>query len=91
MYKEKYSGFFFLVFIKADGTERKIKCLINTDVETKGGSMSYDPISKGCIVVCDMDLLPKVRAGEKKSAYRSIKLERVEELHLEKEQYIVHE
>jgi hypothetical protein len=64
----KNNGLLFSVlFIKADGTERKMICRTGVKKHLKGGELSFDPIEKGLLPVFDME----------KKAYRMIPLDRV--------------
>lgn len=57
-------------FTKADGTIRDMRCRLGVKKHLKGGTKPFVDVDHGLITVFDMD----------KKQYRSIKLERVNEL-----------
>ena len=46
---------FSAVFLKKDGTIRRMNCRLNVNKGVNGKGMSYDPIKKGLLPVYDMD------------------------------------
>lgn len=46
---------FTVVFIKKDGTERKMRAMLGVKVHLKGGELSYDPSEKNYLIVWDLD------------------------------------
>ncbi len=75
IYKTRYSGFFYVKFIKrTDGSIRRMKCKIS-DKYTKGGQLLYDVVKKRLINVMDVDLIQPYKQGLEKSCYRSINLD----------------
>ena len=55
---------FSAVFLKKDGTIRRIKCRLNVKIGITGKGMAYNPIKRGLLPVFDMD----------KKAYRMINI-----------------
>ncbi len=46
---------FSAVFLKKDGTIRRMNCRLNVKKGVNGKGMSYDPIKRGLLPVYDMD------------------------------------
>ena len=46
---------FSAVFLKKDGTVRRINCRLNVKKGVNGKGMAYNPIKKGLLPVYDMD------------------------------------
>lgn len=75
-----YSRFFKALIVEKDGSSRWMICRMGVTAHLKGGNLSYDPRSKGYLVVADMDLIRRKKQGEPvKSVYRTINLNTVAE------------
>lgn len=53
---------FSVVFVKKDGTERKMRAMLGVKVHLKGGELTYDAGEKNYLIVWDLD----------KKAYRTV-------------------
>lgn len=76
--------FFSAVFIKKDGSERKINCRRGVKKHLKGGTLKYNPADYGLMSVCDMQL---VRKGVE--PYRMLNVKTTTEIHTNKKRYFV--
>ena len=70
--------FFYVEFIKKDGSLRKMKCRLNVKKGVKGTGMAYNPIEKGLLPVFDLD----------KKGFRMIQLKTVQKLVIKKEELV---
>lgn len=70
---------FSVVFIKKDGTIRKMNCRTKVTKHLKGGSLKFSPSSKGLCVVYDLQ----------KKAYRMINLNTIINIKMEGSNYDV--
>jgi hypothetical protein len=66
---------FSVLFVKKDGTLRKMVCRTGVTKHLKGGELPYDPIEKGLLGVFDMA----------KQEYRMINLRTIQSISLEVE------
>ena len=62
------NNLFSVVFLKKDGSIRKMLCRFGVKKHLKGGKLAFDPIKRGLLVVFDMQ----------KEAYRMINLKTIQ-------------
>ena len=70
---------FSVVFLKKDGTLRKMLCRFGVKKHLKGGSLKFDPIKRGLLVVFDMQ----------KESYRMINLKTITNINMKGVEYNV--
>jgi hypothetical protein len=76
--KEEIGGKFFSVsFIKKDGTLREMTCRLGVTKHLKGGELKHNPSDFGHLVVFDLQ----------KQAYRTINLNTLKKIKLDKKEY----
>ena len=73
------NNIFSVVFLKKDGTIRKMNCRFGVKKYLKGGSLSFDPIKRGLLVVFDVN----------KKAYRMINLKTITNVNMKGLEYYV--
>ena len=73
------SNIFSVVFLKKDGTLRKMLCRFGVKKHLKGGKLKFSPIERSVLVVFDMQ----------KEAYRMINLETISNINMKGEDYYV--
>ena len=70
---------FSVVFLKKDGTIRKMTCRLGVKKHLKGGRLKFNPIERALLVVFDMQ----------KEAYRMINLETLMSINMKGVEYHV--
>ena len=70
---------FSVVFLKKDGTIRKMLCRFGVKKHLKGGKLAFNPLEKSLLVVFDMQ----------KEAYRMINLETLMSINMKGVEYNV--
>ena len=73
------SNIFSVVFLKKDGTLRKMLCRFGVKKHLKGGKLAFDPRERKLLVVFDMQ----------KEAYRMINLETISNITMKGVDYYV--
>ena len=73
------SNIFSVVFLKKDGTLRKMLCRFGVKKHLKGGKLKFNPIERSLLVVFDMQ----------KEAYRMINLETISNINMKGVEYNV--
>ena len=73
------SNMFSVVFLKKDGSLRKMLCRFGVKKHLKGGKLSFDPRERNLLVVFDMQ----------KEAYRMINLETISNITMKGVDYYV--
>ena len=73
------SSIFSVVFLKKDGSIRKMVCRFGVKKHLKGGSLSFEPIKRGLLVVYDMQ----------KEGYRMINLKTISQIQMKGIEYYV--
>jgi hypothetical protein len=73
------SNIFSVVFLKKDGSIRKMICRFGVKKHLKGGSLKFDPIKRGLLVVFDMQ----------KESYRMINLKTITNINMKGVEYNV--
>ena len=73
------SSIFSVVFLKKDGTIRKMLCRFGVKKHLKGGKLAFNPLEKSLLVVFDMQ----------KEAYRMINLETISNITMKGVDYYV--
>tara|TARA_R100000664_G_scaffold24829_1_gene34711 strand:- start:603 stop:878 length:276 start_codon:yes stop_codon:yes gene_type:complete len=73
------SNIFSVVFLKKDGTIRKMICRFGVKKHLKGGSLRFNPLDRAMLVVFDMQ----------KNAYRMINLETISNINMKGVEYYV--
>ena len=76
---ENKSNIFSVVFLKKDGTIRRMICRLGVKKDLNGNGLKYDPIKKGLLVVFDMQ----------KEAYRMVNLETINTITMKGREYNV--
>ena len=79
--KENENKIFSVIFIKKDGTMRKMNCKRKVKKHLKGGKLAFNPIVKGLLSVYDM-----VNKG-----YRFINLNTLISIKIENKEYKIEE
>jgi len=82
--KIKNGQIFSAVFIKKDGSERKMNCRRGVKKGQAGGTLNYNPANFGLISVFDMQLC---KTPEK--AYRMLNVKTTTEIYTNKKRYLV--
>jgi len=70
---------FTVIFIKKDGSIRKMNCRIGVTNYLKGGSLKFDPTKRGLLSVFDMQ----------KKSYRFINLDTIQSITMKGKRYNV--
>ena len=73
------NNLFSVVFLKKDGSIRKMLCRFGVKKHLKGGKLAFDPIKRGLLVVFDMQ----------KEAYRMINLKTITNINMRGVEYNV--
>ena len=73
------NNIFSVVFLKKDGSIRKMLCRFGVKKHLKGGKLAFDPIKRGLLVVFDMQ----------KEAYRMINLKTITNINMRGVEYNV--
>ena len=73
------SNIFSVVFLKKDGTIRRMICRFGVKKYLKGGSLKFNPLDRAMLVVFDMQ----------KNAYRMINLETISNINMKGVEYYV--
>lgn len=77
--RENKSNIFSVVFLKKDGTIRRMICRLGVKKYVNGKGLKYDPIERGLLGVFDMQ----------KEAYRMINLETIMNINMKGVEYNV--
>ena len=77
--EDNKSSIFSVVFLKKDGTIRKMLCRLGVKKNLNGNGLRYDPIKKALLVVFDMQ----------KEAYRMVNLETISHINMKGVEYYV--
>ena len=83
---------FTAIFVKrGNGELRIMNCRKGVKKYVNGTGMKYDPKAKGLLPVFDVQKAKELKAEGKdpKKAYRTISLENLKELHIDKKEYVV--
>ena len=75
----KKNSIFSVVFLKKDGTIRKMLCRFGVKKHLKGGKLAFNPLERALLVVFDMQ----------KEAYRMINLETLMSINMKGVEYRV--
>ena len=70
---------FSVVFLKKDGSIRKMQCRFGVKKHLKGGKLAFNPLERNLLVVFDMQ----------KEAYRMINLETISNINMKGVEYNV--
>tara|TARA_Y100001963_G_C6476099_1_gene306748 strand:- start:187 stop:465 length:279 start_codon:yes stop_codon:yes gene_type:complete len=73
------NNIFSVVFLKKDGSIRRMLCRFGVKKHLKGGSLKFDPIKKGLLVVFDMQ----------KKGYRMLNLKTISYINMKGVEYNV--
>ena len=76
---ENKSNIFSVVFLKKDGSIRKMLCRFGVKKHLKGGKLKFNPLERNLLVVFDMQ----------KEAYRMINLETIMNINMKGLEYNV--
>ena len=76
---ENKSNIFSVVFLKKDGSIRKMLCRFGVKKHLKGGKLKFNPLERNLLVVFDMQ----------KEAYRMINLETIMNINMKGVEYNV--
>lgn len=85
----KNPGFFGVTFIKKDGTERRMVCMMGVKKHLAGGAPAYDFTAKGLLPVWDPVAFKKKPHGERDRGYRSITCAAIKEIRCRRKVWIV--
>ena len=77
--KENKTNIFSVVFLKKDGTIRKMLCRLGVKKNLNGNGLRYNPIKRALLVVFDMQ----------KEAYRMVNLETISHINMKGVEYYV--
>ena len=74
---ENKSNIFSVVFLKKDGSIRRMLCRFGVKKHLKGGKLKFNPLERNLLVVFDMQ----------KEAYRFINLDTLEKIRIKGREY----
>ena len=77
--EDNKASIFSVVFLKKDGTIRKMLCRFGVKKHLKGGKLAFNPLERSMLVVFDMQ----------KEAYRMVNLETISHINMKGVEYYV--
>ena len=77
--KDNKNSIFSVVFLKKDGTIRKMLCRFGVKKHLKGGKLAFNPLERALLVVFDMQ----------KEAYRMVNLNTISNIKMKGVEYYV--
>lgn len=80
---------FDVVFIKKDGTPRRMNARLGVKKHLKGGTLKFDPKEKGYVVVYDVQCGLKAQSDDDKACYRMINLNTIKSIRIGRQKYVV--